>query len=502
MRRLKRSLVAKGRSSVCGKGVPSAASKAGSSASALAALGGAATLPAAETLATAGEDAAEAVALGADAATSGAFGSGAGAETATPGATEGAGSPRQWLEKTTKSIRPKCMHRSRMRSPSILESGERRLFVERHNPSASQAAYERFIRIEHLPGLDGLRCMAILPVIWHHATPRLLPGVLGKGAVGVDLFFALSGFLITTLLLRERRQSGRVRLGAFYARRSLRIFPLYYVVLAFYVLRALQTQTTSVVARHFLHSLPFHATYTANWFVDYTAPHPVMFAFSWSLCVEEQFYWVWPGLVALFRRRTLLAGLMAAAVCVDTLAEHAAFAAYLPPGSLGLRVLTSFATPIGCGSLVALLLDAPLGFRLANWVLGSRWSAPCSLLLAVGCLMLPATPYLSLSVCLAALVGAVSLRADNGLSWLLELGPVRRIGRLSYAVYLLHVTALGLVRRFLPQLQESALAVFALGLPISLGFAEAAHWAIEKPFLSLRSRFRPPASLVHPPPNP
>ena len=93
--------------------------------------------------------------------------------------------------------------------------------------SVSKAApYARFIGTQQLPGLDGLRCLAILPVLWHHATPRLLPGVLGKGAVGVDLFFALSGFLITTLLLRERRANGAIKLGAFYVRRSLRIFPL------------------------------------------------------------------------------------------------------------------------------------------------------------------------------------------------------------------------------------------------------------------------------------
>ena len=360
----------------------------------------------------------------------------------------------------------------------------------RHSPASSQAAYERFVQTRHLPGLDGLRCLAILPVIWHHATPRLLPGVLGKGAVGVDLFFALSGFLITTLLLRERRGSGEIRLTAFYARRSLRIFPLYYVVLAFYALRALQTQAGSVVARHFLHALPFHATYTANWFVDYAVPHPVMFAFSWSLCVEEQFYWVWPILMACFRRRALLAVLMGGAVLVDVLAEHGAFAAYLPAGSLGLRMLTSFATPIGCGSLIALLLDAPLGFRVAAWLLGWRWSAPFLLLLSVGWLLLPATPYLPLSLSLSALVGAVALRPDSGLAWLLERAALRKVGTLSYAAYLLHVTALGLVRRFLPQFQDSALVVFCLGLPLSLAFAQAANWAIERPFLRLRARFR------------
>jgi peptidoglycan/LPS O-acetylase OafA/YrhL len=340
-----------------------------------------------------------------------------------------------------------------------------------------------------LPGLDGLRCVAILPVVWHHATPRLLPGLLGKGAVGVDLFFALSGFLITTLLLRERRASGRVRLAAFYARRSLRIFPLYYVVLGFYALRALQTQASSEVARHFLRGLPFHATYTANWFVDYSVPHSVMFAFSWSLCVEEQFYWVWPGVLALLRRRAAAAAVMGAAVAVDLLAEHAYFRSILPDGSLGLRIVTSFATPIGLGSLLALLLDSAPGFELARRVLGFRGSAPLALGLTVYWLTIPATPYIELSLTLAALVGAVAIRPDHGLSWLLEWAPVRRVGVLSYALYLLHITALGLVRRFLPAFQDSALVVFGLGLPLSLALAELAHRLIERPFLKLRQRF-------------
>lgn len=363
--------------------------------------------------------------------------------------------------------------------------------MERHSPAPREAAYARYIATQHLPGLDGLRGLAILPVIWHHATPRLLPGVLGKGAVGVDLFFALSGFLITTLLLRELRRTGRVGLGAFYARRSLRIFPLYYVVLGFYVLRALQTQAGSATARHFLHGLPYHASYTANWFLDYAVPHPVMFAFSWSLCVEEQFYWIWPGVVGFVRNRGLLVGLMSAAIALDAFAEHAAFASWLPPGSLGLRMLTSFAAPIGCGSVVALALDAPRSFAPVRWLLGWRAAAPCLLLLSLFWLCIPATPYLSLSVTLAALVGAVALRPDNGLAWLLEWSPLRKLGVLSYALYLLHVTALGLVRRFLPQFAEQALVVFGLGLPLSLLFAEVMHRAVEQPCLRLRSRFRP-----------
>lgn len=360
----------------------------------------------------------------------------------------------------------------------------------RHLPQANLAAHERFIQTPHIGGLDGLRALAILPVVWHHATPHPLPGLLGKGAVGVDLFFALSGFLITTLLLRERRAAGSIRLVTFYARRSLRIFPLYYAVLGLHALRALQTQADSPTARHFLRGLAYHATYTANWLLDYAVPYPVMFAFSWSLCVEEQFYAVWPVLVALLPQRWLLGSLMASGIAVDVLAEHGVWSGLLPQGSLGLRMLTSFATPIGCGTLVALMLDAPRGFAVAERALGHRLSAPVCLLTAVSCLLVPATPYLPLSVSLAGLAGAVAMRPDNGLAWFLEHPALRHVGTLSYALYLLHVTALGLVRKLLPQLQHSALVVFALGLPLSVVFAELAHRALERPLLRWRSRLR------------
>jgi peptidoglycan/LPS O-acetylase OafA/YrhL len=496
MRRWNRSLVTDGRSSVWGNATPSGPSSRGSSAAA-----------SGEAEATATGETPLATAAGARAldATGGGPGAiwrdeldgglplvdgGAGAVRVAVGAALDGGSARQWLASNAPNKTPNCEQRSRM-TPVYSRSAGAASNLE-HLPTTSPDAHERFLHTPQLPGLDGLRCLAILPVIWHHATPRLLPGVLGKGAVGVDLFFALSGFLITTLLLRERRATGRVHLAAFYARRGLRIFPLYYLVLAFYALRALQTQASSEVARHFLHALPLHATYTSNWFLNYDVPHPVMFAFSWSLCVEEQFYWIWPGLLAFVKQRALLACLMGGAVVLDTLAEHAALSSVLPPGSLGLRVLTSFATPIGCGSLLALLLDTRRGFATAHVLLGWRWSAPLLLALSAYWLTIPATPYLSLSLTLAALVGAVALRGDNGLAWLLERAAVRRVGVLSYALYLLHITALGLVRRFLPALQDSALWVFALGLPLSLVFAEVAHRLVEVPCLRWRARFHAP----------
>ena len=470
-----------GRSSVCGKGAPSGPSSAAvgsAEGDADADATGAAEAPGATEAATVGSALAPAATGAGGVAETGAGAEDAGVETA---------SPRQPTSSSRNGQLDLRTPRSRITGPSILDAGAQRPSVESGQVTSS-AAFERFLRAGHLPGLDGLRCLAILPVIWHHATPRPLAGVWGKGAVGVDLFFALSGFLITTLLLRERRARGSVRLGAFYARRSLRIFPLYYAVLAGYVVLALAMPEGSPQAEHFLRSLPYHASYTANWLVDYSVPHAILFAFSWSLCVEEQFYGVWPILVALVPRRAHLATLMSAAMVVDYLAEHGAFAGLAPPGSTSLRILTRFATPLGCGSLAALLLDTPAGFGLAWRALGRRMAAPLLLAAAVALLCVPATPYLALSFCLAGLVAAVAIRPDSGLGWLLEQRPLRWIGTVSYAAYLLHVSALGLVRRALPAWRETAPLVFALGLGLSLAFAFAAHALIERPFQRLRSR--------------
>ena len=139
----------------------------------------------------------------------------------------------------------------------------------------------RYLATTRFPSLDGLRCLAIVPVFWHHCTTGPLAGILGRGPLGVDLFFAISGFLITTLLLRERDATGRVAAGAFYARRALRIFPLYYGVLLLYAVNAGFFMPHGEQRAHFLRSLPFFATYTTNWFVDFAVAHPVSFAFAW-----------------------------------------------------------------------------------------------------------------------------------------------------------------------------------------------------------------------------
>lgn len=339
-----------------------------------------------------------------------------------------------------------------------------------------------FRKTAYFGSLDGLRALSILPVVWHHATSGPTSGVLGRGPLGVDLFFAISGFLITTLLLREREQHGKVALGAFYVRRSLRIFPLYYVVLGGFALHALFLRDAGPVRDHFLRSLPWHAIYASNWFVDNAVPHAVVFSFAWSLATEEQFYLGFPWLLRVSRGVVPAALFMAAVVVVDQAAERE----WLSSGPLAMRMLRSLATPIALGSLAALALRTRL-FRAVNLVLGRRASPLVMLGLVVAGAVVPWS-LLEEQVLMIGLVVACCLREDHWLAPLLGVRPLRHIGVVSYGMYLLNVPAIQLAKRVVPQP-----FVFVLGLALSVAFATAAHTAIEKPLLRLRARFRPHA---------
>jgi peptidoglycan/LPS O-acetylase OafA/YrhL len=338
---------------------------------------------------------------------------------------------------------------------------------------------ESFRRTSYFGSLDGLRALSILPVVWHHATPGPLQGVLGRGPLGVDLFFAISGFLITTLLLREREEHGKIALRAFYARRSLRIFPLYYVVLAGFVVHAWLFRDAGPVREHFLRSLPWYATYTSNWFVDNDVAHAVVFSFAWSLATEEQFYLGFPWLLRVTKSVAPAALFMAGVVALDQSAERG----WLAADPLAMRMLRSLATPIALGSLAAMALRTKL-FRGFDAVLGPRTS-PLVILGFVVCGAILAWPLLVVHVLMAMLVASCCLREDHMLSPILGSRPLRQVGLVSYGMYLLNVPAIQLARHVVPPH-----FVFVLGLALTLALATLAHSAIEKPLMSLRARFR------------
>ncbi|HEY1105144.1 MAG TPA: acyltransferase, partial [Agromyces sp.] len=149
--------------------------------------------------------------------------------------------------------------------------------------------------------IQGLRAIAVGAVLLYHAGVPFLPG----GYVGVDVFFVISGFLITTHLLQQLQQHGRLRFGTFYARRARRILPAAFVVLALTVAAALVWYPPLLMKEVWAAAVAT-ALYVPNYFFaladsDYLAEssNPSLFQHYWSLGVEEQFYLLWPALLAL-----------------------------------------------------------------------------------------------------------------------------------------------------------------------------------------------------------
>jgi peptidoglycan/LPS O-acetylase OafA/YrhL len=292
------------------------------------------------------------------------------------------------------------------------------------------------------PDLEGLRGVAILLVLVCHLR---IPGA-EAGFVGVDVFFVLSGFLITGLLVNERERTGRIDLGRFYARRARRILPAAVLVLGATLLAAgfivspldLRRIADDGVAASLSLANMRYAVDTTDYFAAVDASPMLHF---WSLAVEEQFYLLWPILLLsvarIGRTRPAMAALTAAVlggsfVVCGVLTETASAWAYFS--------LPSRAWQLAAGGLLA--LGAPLLGRLPHAVAAAMgWLGAALLgasLVAIG----PATAYPGLASLLPTL-GAVALIASGGVvgspGWIaLARMPLRWLGRISYSLYLWH----------------------------------------------------------------
>jgi peptidoglycan/LPS O-acetylase OafA/YrhL len=349
------------------------------------------------------------------------------------------------------------------------------------------ATHDDYLRTPYFGSLDGLRAIAVLGVIWQHvAGPH--GGALGRTGLGVSLFFAISGFLITTLLLREQRRNGSFSLRRFYIRRTLRIFPLYFAVLAVYVVLVALTRHGSAESAQFFDNLPAYATYTSNWFVRGAAANGAIFYHAWSLATEEQFYLVWPVLLLAVltlvhtsgRALALACAVVGAGVLADQLATHA-----IGGSGLGVTVVRSIATPICLGAMLAAILHHPVGYDRAGRVLGSRWAAPLLALALIAALQ--ALPTLWVELCMALLVAAVCVREDHRLARGLRARPLRLVGVVSYGVYLMHMLAANAVRPLLGH--DFGVDVFAAAAVLAVAMAYVSYRFFETPILRLKTRF-------------
>jgi peptidoglycan/LPS O-acetylase OafA/YrhL len=292
--------------------------------------------------------------------------------------------------------------------------------------------------------LDGLRCFAVFLVIWQHSNTLLSFGAEGIGIYGVWLFFVLSGFLITGILLRERDrvQVGMMTFGeairTFYVRRLLRIFPAYYLLLFIIGITA--------IVPSFRRDFLWYATYLSNWMMAARGSYPGGVGHLWSLAVEEQFYLVWPLLILLVPARHL-PRLFVGAIVFATVSRFVI--------AVVARNGTTVTTPT-VSNLDSLALGALLAWHVHHHAdqveQRRRW---LTLGLLAGCAIILVNWYLSYVVqrgwllftvteaTSAALIGAwlvnqaASSKRDIG-NRLLSWSPIAYLGKISYGLYLYH----------------------------------------------------------------
>ncbi|MBW3628217.1 MAG: acyltransferase [Gemmatimonadetes bacterium] len=382
------------------------------------------------------------------------------------------------------------------------------------DPTPLPAAPPRLHAGVHLPALDGLRGIAILCVLAMHfaiATPltagdRVVYALARNGWIGVDLFFVLSGFLITGILLDSRGKPGAVR--SFYARRVLRIFPLYYgMLISLFVLDRWLSGAGPWLEKVQADQI-WHWLYVTNFLAARNGWANIPgIGHLWSLAIEEQFYLVWPFAVLFLARQRLLP------LCVAMLGVSFAtrmILVYAGASPVAIYALTFTRWDgLAVGAIVAIVARQRGGLEKLG-----RWSAPALVLGALACVgFLSAAPYRShygvatqttgyavLALTFGALLVQVILApAESRLTRSLADARLRFFGRYSYGIYVLHgpllgwLAAIGFSPALLPRVWGSALPGQALYAAVALLTVTAAallSWTfVEKPFLRLKRHF-------------
>ncbi len=340
-----------------------------------------------------------------------------------------------------------------------------------------------------IPGLDALRVVAILLVVLFHS------GVPAPGDLGVVLFFTLSGFLITTLLLKEREAHGSFSVREFYRRRAYRILPTFYacwlLTIGFMV-----WQHQPIIWRYALASCFYLADY-GRALVSAQQQYRFPVGISWSLAIEEQFYLLWPfallGLVKLKRPARAVAMVIAAL----WLWRFMLVLGFHVPANYIYNAFDTRADALLVGCSLALCLFRGAVPRPLLGLLTSRWLAllPLAALVLTSYLDATSATWLPFALTLEPLLAAVVLLqwmywGAIGWPWL-ERPLVKLLARLSYAIYLYHPLTTALVDT-LHLRHGNALLGTLLFLPVAL----ASYYGIERPFLRLRDRGRQSSVLL------
>jgi peptidoglycan/LPS O-acetylase OafA/YrhL len=359
-----------------------------------------------------------------------------------------------------------------------------------------------------MPELDSIRGIAVLLVLFFHGfgfryglqglsrLPRLFLMATLPGWVGVNLFFVLSGFLITGVLLDTKFKLNYYR--SFYTRRALRILPLYYAVL---VLLAVLTRTGWVNRQASWAFLGLSFFYLSN--VTMLFGVAMQYGVLWSLAVEEHFYLLWPAVVRSLSRRSII--IVGAIICVLCPSLRAFY--FIRSYNTGTGYTWLVADGLATGAVLAGLARGPWGKRDRVWCLTA--------ILFVASLMMFVAGYpfgifraskllgmtlreTALNLFFAALVAIALLIGTSRWHWLVNRPVLRFFGEISYGLYLIHMLVFDLenyfVSRLCPGLAASGhfgimVLLFTLALGFTVVVAYVSRWYFEELFLRMKGRF-------------
>lgn len=352
--------------------------------------------------------------------------------------------------------------------------------------------------VHRWPAFDGLRAIAILSVMAYHLEYN---NVLRGGYVGVDVFFVLSGFLITWLLTTEVDRFGAISLGKFYGRRALRLFPaLALTIVASVVLVLFHGAFAGVYRHESLVSLPFVVFYVGNWRVAFAGFASLgIFGVTWSLAIEEQFYLLWPlGLGRLLKvanRQKIAMWLVAVAILemiVRTIID-------IFSGSWVWAYMSTVTHSDGLllGSAIALLWTVRT--ELTPWVTIEHHA---NLLGVLGVVVLAVVIFLGSPdphqmaiwmalavVATGAILVSVAIRPEDMLSRLLQWSPLQWIGKRSYGCYLYHAPIFVLVDTISLPDHHVRILRFLIDFAGTFAVAAFSYRYLESPFLNRKTRF-------------
>lgn len=359
------------------------------------------------------------------------------------------------------------------------------------------------IKLGFVPALNGLRGIAILLVIGNHIPLRQYKSLLPCGWVGVDLFFVLSGFLITTLLMQELNKTGTVSLKNFYIRRALRLGPALLVMLA--VMSTLSFVLFDQVRARTNWFDPLIALfYSSNWVKALSHNQLGIVAHTWSLSAEEQFYIIWPLLLLTLARVTRKSRYIIAVATAIALLSWWEGVRLAMKGATFARIMFG----LDCRA-DTLMIGCILGVVLASGCMTENTKhsvrkllvilAPLSLICLVGFSItgnvlgkgLYYYEFIIIALMAAALILDVMVTRQSILKRLLEMKWLVWLGSVSYGLYLWHWPIFFVMMVY----HWSGWAVMLVGIPLAFLATVLSYYCMEKPILEFKKRFSPDSLL-------